>query len=269
MTKLIFLVVASLLPLAPAAAQDMPDADRFFLRGGLFFPKMDTSVRIDPNNSNGTGSAISLEKDLDFDERPVMAFGEAGWRFSDNWRVTFEYFGLDRGETAVIDRDLVIGDTTYPINASVKGSFKSNVYKVQVGYSIVRSEKAELGVSLGAHLTDFATSLEGQAVGGAAVKTETRSILAPLPNVGAFGYVRLFGPVNLTGRVNWLQLKIDNYKGGLTDADVGLAWHLARHFSATASWRIINYRLDVEREQFEGRIRYRFSGPTVGVLATF
>lgn len=269
MNRLIFVVVTSLMPLAPAAAQDMPDTDRFFLRGGLFFPKMNTSVQIDPSNSNGTGSAISLEKDLDFDERPVVAFGEAGWRFSENWRVTFEYFGLERGETAVIDRDLVIGDTTYPINASVTGSFKSNVYKVQVGYSIVRNETAELGVSLGAHLTDFATSLEGQAAGGAALKTETRSILAPLPNVGAFGHLRLFGPVNLTGRINWLQLKIDNYKGGLTDADVGLAWHFARHFSATASWRIISYRLDVEREQFEGRIRYRFSGPTVGVLATF
>lgn len=269
MIRLILLVAVLLLPLAPAAAQDMPDSDRFFLRGGMFFPKMNTSLRIDPSSNNSTGGAISLEKDLDFEDRPVMAFGEAGWRFNRNWRVTFEYFGLERGETAVIDRDLVVGDTVYPINASVKGSFKSNLYKVQVGYSIVRSEKAELGASLGVHLTDFATSLEGQAAGGGAVKTEARSILAPLPNVGAFGHVRLFGPVNLTGRVNWLQLKIDNYKGGLTDADVGLAWHVARHFSATASWRIIDYRLDVERERFEGRIRYRFSGPTVGVLATF
>lgn len=269
MDKLVLLTAVALLPLTPVAAQDMPNEDSFFIRGGLFLPKMNTTVRIDPNTGNGTGSLVSLEKDLDFNERPVVGFGEAGWRFSRKWRVTFEYLGLNRSETAVIDRALVIGDTTYPINASLMGSFKSNIYKVQVGYSIAHSEKAELGVSLGAHLTDFATSLEGQVAGGGAVKTETRSILAPLPNVGAFGHIRLFGPVNLTGRINWLQLKIDNYKGGLTDADLGLAWRVADHFSATASWRILNYRLDVERERFGGEIRYRFSGPTVGVLATF
>jgi hypothetical protein len=250
-------------------AQDAPAQDRFFIRGALYFPAMNTTLRIDPNIGTGNGSDVSLERDLNFTRRPVVASGEAGWRFSSNWRLTFEYLGLKRSETATIDRDLVIGDTTYPISASLTGSFKSNIYKVQLGYSVIRDEKAELGFSLGAHLTDFATTLEGATAGGTTIRTETRSILAPLPNIGAFGHVRLFGPVNLTGRVNWLQLKIDNYSGGLTDADVGLAWRVADHFSATASWRIINYRLDVERANFEGSIRYRFSGPTIGMVATF
>jgi hypothetical protein len=230
---------------------------------------MSTTVRIDPTIGTGNGSEVSLERDLDFKRRPVVASGEAGWRFSSNWRLTFEYLGLQRSETATIDRELIIGDTTYPINADVTGSFKSNIYKVQIGYSIIRSEKAELGVSLGAHLTDFGTTLEGQTANGNVIKAETRSILAPLPNIGAFGHINLFGPVNLTGRVNWLQLKIDDYKGGLTDADLGLSWRFSENFSATASWRIINYRLDVERDNFEGNIRYRFSGPTVGMVATF
>ena len=94
-------------------------------------------------------------------------------------------------------------------------------------------------------------------------------MLAPVPNVGAYGHVRLFGPVSLTGRLNWLQLKIDNYDGGLTDADIGLSWRFANSFSATASWRILSYRLDVDRENFEGSIRYRFSGPALGLVATF
>lgn len=269
MQKFTVLAALALMPLAPAAAQDAVNNDRFFVRASLYFPKMDTTLRIDPTVGNGTGSDLSLEKDLNFNRRPVVASGEVGWRFSNNWRATFEYLGLKRNETAIIDRTVIVGDTTYPINASLTGSFKSNIYKFQLGYSFIRNENAELGVSLGAHLTDFATSLEGTIANGTTVRTETRSVLAPLPNIGAFGQVKVFGPVSLTGRVNWLQLKIDNIKGGLTDADLGLAWRIAEHFSATASWRIINYRLDVERDKFEGSVRYRFSGPTVGMVATF
>lgn len=273
MNRYLVAALMAALPLMPAAAQDATAGHDFFVRGGLFFPKMSTTLRVDPVAGSGTGSVLSFEKDLNFNDRPVVGFGEAGWRFSEHWRVTFEFIGLNRGQTATIDRDIVVGDTTYPVNGSLTGTFKSNIYKIQVGYSPVLTENAELGVSLGAHLTDFATSLEGQATGpgggGGAVKTETRSILAPLPNIGAYGRLKLFGPVSLTGRVNWLQLKINNYDGGLTDAELGLSWRFAKSFSATASWRVLNYRLDVERERFEGRIRYRFTGPTVGLAATF
>lgn len=273
MSRICIAVLAAVMPLTPLAAQDATPGHDFFIRGGLFFPKMNTTLRVDPVAGTGTGSVLSFERDLDFNDRPLVGFGEAGWRFSEHWRVAFEFIGLNRGQTATIDRDIVVGDTTYPVNGSLTGNFKSNIYKIQVGYSPVLTENAELGVSLGAHLTDFATSLEGQATiaggGSGGIKTETRSILAPLPNIGAYGRLKLFGPVSLTGRVNWLQLKIDNYNGGLTDAELGLSWRFANSFSATASWRVLNYRLDVERERFEGRIRYRFTGPTVGLVATF
>jgi len=234
---------------------------------------MDTSLRIDPTFTTGTGSDVSLERDLNFDERPIVVSGEAGWRFGRNWRVSAEFLRLSRRQTASLDREIVIGDTIYPVDASISSTFRSNLYKVQLGYSFISNSDAELGGTLGVHVTDFATSLKGQGSvsdgTGASLRTESRSILAPLPNIGAYGNVRLNKSVGLTGRINWLQLKVGDYSGGLTDLDAGIAWRFAPGLSATASWRILDYRLDIDRPAFEGSIRYKFSGPTVGVIATF
>lgn len=270
--------MAFLAPL-PAAAQavgadsdERLDLPRFFVRGGILISDLETRARIDPENSAIPGTELVFEDDVGLSSgRTVPAF-EAGWRFARNWRLTFEYFGIDRRSIAMLSRDVQFGDTLFELNADVRGRFRSKLYKVQVGWSPYLTQTSELGVSLGVHLTDFLLGISAQAsVNGqsGAVRTETEELLAPLPNVGAYARQEIVPDVSIIGRLNWLQLKIDDYRGGLTDAEASLVWQAIPGFSLGAGYRILSYRLDIDKELYDGFVRYRFDGPIVYVTASF
>jgi hypothetical protein len=264
------LLVMLLTTSAPTLAQENDDS-RFFVRGGAFLSEMKTTVRVDA--ANGTaGTGLSFERDFRLDRNATIPFFEAGWRFSDDWGVTVEYFGIDRSNGVTIDRPIVVGSTTYPANAQVTGSFRSNLYKAQLSWSAYRTDRAEFGLAAGAHVTDFQIAVEGNgSVGGSNLQArrEQRSVLAPLPNVGAYGKFDLSDSVSFQAKVNWFQLKVGDYAGGITDTEANVQWEFVRGFGLGAGYRLIDYRLDATGDKFMGRVRYRFSGPVVFAIARF
>ncbi|MFN3983285.1 MAG: hypothetical protein ACK4SA_23145, partial [Caldilinea sp.] len=246
--------------------------NRLNARAGLLFPSLETRVRVDSERL-GIGTEFRFEDDLGLSLGRTVPNFEASWRFAPSWLVGVEYFGIDRRNSASLGREIRFGEEVFDVGASVEGRFRSNLYRIQIGWLPVLSDNGHLGLMVGVHLTDFLVGVAGEVSttagdGSVRLAQEERDVLAPLPNIGAFGRVKIAGPVSAGGRLNWFSIRVDDLKGGITDAEAYVHWKAKKNFGVGAGYRHLDYRLDIDRS-YTGRIRYRFGGPSVFLTAGF
>lgn len=255
---------------APAKAQSLDD--KFWVEVSAYWATVDSSVRLEPQNATRPGTVIDFESDLDLDNRKALPALLAGVRLGDNWSIAAEYYSLNRSATRGISRELVFDDVTFPVNASVSSKFDSDIYRLTVGYAFYRSDDAEIGGAIGLHATDFEISLTGEAqAGGSQVQSVTRrrAALAPLPTLGLFGSVRVAPQVTLSARADYLSLSVDNYDGRLLNAQAAATYRFLENVGVGVAYRYVDYRVDVDKDDWEGRVKYKFRGPAIFLQAGF
>lgn len=254
---------------APAAAQRFDDT--LSLRVEAYFAGVSSSLRADGNNGN-IGTEIDFEDDLGLSDNKTLPAFELGWRINDDWVLQGQYYSVGRRTDATLDREIIVGDTVYPVNGSVGAGFDSDVYRFTISNLLFQGERMEIGLGIGLHGTDFTVFIEGEgSVSGqtSRFRREGRSIFAPLPTIGAFGQWEPAERVTLSGRLDWLSLTIDDYSGRLINAEAAVAYRLFKHLDAGLAYRYVDYRLRVNQDDWNGRVRYQFSGPSLFLRAGF
>jgi hypothetical protein len=246
----------------PLSAQSLDQ--KAWIQGSVYYPAVDTHVRVDADVGGGVGTDIDFEKDLNFPNRETLPSVSAGVRLGRSWRMMADFYRLDRSKTSTIARDIEFDGVTYPASASVTGQFRSDIYRLTFGYSFYQTPEFEFGATLGAHITNFVVSLEGDAsVGEAGVEFRQRrkQVLAPLPTIGLYGGFRPTDKVTVAGRFDWLSLTVDGYSGRLWNTQASASYAVTPNVALGVMYRYVNYRLGADRDNWSGRITYRFSGP--------
>jgi opacity protein-like surface antigen len=237
--------------------------DTWTFQLGAYIPSVDTTAHL--NSASGViGTDVSLEDDLGFSDRKTLGSFNAAARLGQRWKIEFEYFQLNRSNSRSITKTINWGDQTYPINTTVEGKFDSTVYRLSGGYSFVKNDQAEVGAALGLFVTDFKASLSASGIGGQSADT-----LAPLPTIALYGAYAFSPRWLLTGRVDYFSLNYNDYDGSLTSVTAGIDYRIARNFGIGAGYRYVDYDLTVSKSDFNGGVRYKFSGPTVYAIASF
>jgi hypothetical protein len=253
---------------APAAAQSLQD--KYWIEVSAYFPSVNTDASVARPGFPGTD--IDLEGDLGLNKHETLPAVYAGWRFTDRWVLAGEYYALDRNGSRVLTRDINFGGATFPAQREVKSELHSDVYRVTLGYSFIKNEQGELGAALGLHATDFKIGVSGQArvgnVTGLANDREATSFLAPMPTVGVFGTYEPMPKVILTGRADYMSLKIGDYDGSIFNGQAAIGYRVYRNVDLGVSYRYVKYKLDVDK-RLQTHLDYRFSGPSVFVRIGF
>lgn len=253
----------------PALAQRFDD--KVSLKVEAYFPKVDSFVQVGTSDGE-VGTGIDLEDQLRFERSSNLPAVQLGWRISDDWILNAEYYALGRRTEATLDDDIIVGDTTYPVNGTVAAGFDSDVYRLTIGNLLIQRERFELGVAIGIHGTKFEVFIEGQGtVSGSAseFRREGRSIFAPLPTIGAFTQWEPAPRVTLGARIDWLSLTISDYTGRLINTEASVAYQLFNHVEIGALYRYVDYRIEVNKDDWKGEVRYKFSGPSLFIRAGF
>ena len=250
----------------PAAAQSMQD--KIWVEVSAYFPSINTDATVARPGFPGTD--IDLETDLGLNKHETLPAVYAGWRFTDRFTLAGEYYALDRNGSRVLTRDINFGDATFPVSQEVKSELHSDVYRVTLGYSFIKNEQAELGAALGLHATDFTIGLTGQARAGAGLANNRQhtNFLAPMPTVGVFGTFEPMPKVILTGRADYMSLKIGDYDGSIFNGQAAIGYRVWRNVDLGVSYRYVKYKLDVDK-RLQTHLDYRFSGPSVFVRIGF
>lgn len=252
--------IAILAVAAPTAASAEVAGDKAWLDVGGFWASIDSDLRIDNQALGIEGTRIDFEGDLGLDSSRALPKITAGIRLGPRFRIEGDFFRLGRNGELVIDETLRIDDTVYPIGASVRTKFRTNIYRIGIGYSLVKSDQGEFGVSAGVHMSKGKFNIQANALGGTLLE-EGRSKSFPLPNVGLFGNVHLFGPVSLQASADAFKMKAGNYKGSLVDGHLALEARLLKNVGVGAGYRYAGYKLRADKSDWRGKLSYSYSGP--------
>jgi hypothetical protein len=245
--------------------------DHYWLEAQAYWPDIDTTVSVSSNNG-AVGTEIDLESDLKLRDRKTLPAFFAGARIGDHWSIIGEYYALNRGGSTSVGRAITFDNVTYDAGRSVSSTFDTDVYRVAVGYSFVRTDRLDLGGAVGLHVTQFKIGLSGEGhVGAASIQSEVRQrdALAPLPTLGLYGAYQVTPRLVVGGRVDYLSLKISDYDGRLVNAQASLSYRVFENIGIGAMYRYVDYDLNVDKARWNGEIAYKFKGPAVFLQAAF
>ena len=245
--------------------------ERFRMDFGGFFQDFATTFRLDP--ANGSGTEISFEDDLGYDTRKTTFRTDGYWRFGPRGRVAFAYTTFRRSSSHTLNRDFVIGDTTYHAGASLDSSSKVDVGELYYEYSLINTGEAEVGVMLGAStfFTKFEFEGSGTISGGGGSQSgsfqrESSDTIIPVPAIGADFRYTLLPRFFVEGRVRWMKATISDYTGSMLDWRAGLDYYFTSNFGIGAAWASTDIDVTRQRDRGDLSFEYKYNGP-IGYLS--
>jgi len=201
---------------------------------------------------------------LGIDDDEISAYFAARWRPTDRWMFKFDYFGFDNSGD-VTGTFKIVGDVR------VQTRLQTNFYVIQTGYSLLKNERAELGLGLGLHIIDFDSDIRVTAAGITTGKlgTDSTNITAPLPNVLAYGTYALTPKLSLDGSAAYFSLSYNDYDGSLFRGTVNLEYRFTDHIGAGIGYNYTNMNLDIEDDGHISEYDLNYTGPLVFLSAGF
>lgn len=248
--------------------------ERFRLDVGGFFQSFTTTVRID-SETYGKGTEISLEDDLGLDSNQTNFRADGYWRFGRHGRLDFSYTGWNRGAEHALDTDFTIGETTYHAGATLDSKLRVSAFELYYGYSFWNTPEFELGLQLGLSALVNSISFAGTGTisggGGSAsgsFSTESRSLTAPIPSIGAHFRYTLLPGVLFSARVRGIGATIDNVKGSSFQWRTALDYYPWKHVGVGAAYDYMNIKMSKENDPTV-ELNYEYGGPMAYLSLVF
>ncbi|HEX5787453.1 MAG TPA: hypothetical protein VFY03_04700 [Woeseiaceae bacterium] len=249
------LLAPVLLSLSGAAAAQSEESPPFSVSLGIFFTDRDTDTRIDA--ATDTGTEVDLEDDLGFDRSDSVFRVDAYWRFATNHRIDVSAFDLSRDAVKVIDRDITIGDTVYPIDTEVTGKLDLNIYKAAYTWIFHNEGRTFLGASAGLYIADIGTQFAGPL---GLLDREENDITAPLPVFGLRGAWQMSERWALRGSAELFVFEYNAFDGSLYDVFAGVDYSMTEKLSLGLGFNTVRFDLGFDDDRLNGAVDWSYAG---------
>ncbi len=273
-----FLAMSIFVGFAPTSALaeggPAPGEEIVSLQLGYFFPAFDTKMRV-ADEGGGRGTDVNLENDLGFDRNETTVLAGASWRISPRNRVSLGYFRFHRSADKVMQREITVGDETYPVGAELHSTFDAAVIPIAYSYSFIKDDDLEFTGSVGLQWSGISFKANGSAsLGAKDVDAEVQSeAQAPLPLIG-LGLTYYFTPKwSVGGNFGTFVYKVAagnmNFQGFIMSATVNGDWWLSDYVGVGAAVNWFGVSIDVEAPRWNGSLNYQYLGPQIYLTGRF
>ena len=243
---------------APALAANDPWEAPFLLRIGAMNAEASTTVRLDSDGGR-LGTQVSFEGDLNVDEKKVLPTFDLTWRLNPRHALEASVVSLRREGSRTLSGQIDFGDASFPVSSVVNSKFDSDIVRAAWRYSFIHEPGGELALLLGLHYTRM---LARVATATGTIEEEA-SVKYPLPTIGLRGSANFAGNFRVTGFGQLLQLKINDYDGGIVNWGAGVEWAFAPNMLGGIGYEYYKYDLESTKSGVRGTFEYRFDGPTL------
>jgi hypothetical protein len=241
-----------------------PITDRFALRGSFFPASIATEVHVD-SSAGVPGTVLRAERDLGQDSRLNQGLGELIFRVRTRNRLRVDYFGSDRNASHVLSRDVTVGGNTFHDNDVTQSELQFSMLSFTYLYSVIHSERFEVGAGVGAHLLNA----EARAIDQTLMQHAESSGDGVLPTLAVDGTWRISRRFAWTARANYISANIHGSTGSLGDYHTDLQYRWVPNFAIGLGFQQIRARAQVSSSGTPGGFEFRVSGPELFFRASF
>jgi hypothetical protein len=228
---------------------------RFELKlGGGLYGNFDTALTV--SSDVLVGAKLDLEDTLGIDDSKSVFRLDANYAFSPRHELRLGAFDLNRSGSRTIGEELEIGEVVIPAGSSLDSEFGTTIFKLAYLYNFVADHRTMIGLSAGLHTmridTAFATttgSIE-----------ESFKATAPLPVFGLHSEYALSRKWRMLGSIEFFQLDIGEFEGGLTDLMLGLEHDLFEHVGWGFAYNGFNMDATFEDDPLKADLVYQYQG---------
>ncbi len=286
----------SLLATPAALAQSGGDSavseDRWTFFGGVFWPRINTTVQLTSETLGVSGTLLDMESDLGLDDTEFLPILGVRWRFAKRHALELLYFRLERDGDQTLDIQLSVpcdavnncmpgvpdapnscGATLCILDAMavVNTRFDTQVIRLAYQYAFVMRENYELLGSFGVHADKVEIEIRETGLGGPPVFPQplVEETTLPLPSIG-LKYRYRFSPkwaMALNGE--WFGVEIGEVEGAIVSFQGGVTWDVWERTSLLLAWNYFDLDVDAGDSNLTGSFSWEYSGPVFGVKFGF
>jgi hypothetical protein len=253
-----------------AAAQDFikPGEETFTLNLGGIVNQFDTSLRLDGNTTRGT--PINLESNGLGKTRSSFV-ADATWRFTPRNRIDLQYFSTSRSGSRDYTKEISIGDTTFPIGATVDIDAKDRFLLANYRYSFLKSDEVELAGLVGIYggRFEFDVDATGHEHPDPLTYRSTASTTVPLPLIGGTVDWYVNPRWKVSAGVSGLKAHIGDVDGTAIVAAASTDYMLMRNLGIGVRYMYTDVDVDVSRSNFHGNATWRMNSVSLYAKVMF
>jgi hypothetical protein len=240
-----------------------PITDHFALRGTFFAAELNTNLHLDSGAVAGT--LVNAEHDLGMKGHLNQGRMELIFRLHERHRLRVDYFGSDRDGDRPISRDIIFAGNSFMSGDTVQSDLQYSMLSFTYSYSVLRTERFELGAGLGVHL------LQADARG----TDVTLQQHAESSGVGAFPTPALDATWAISQRFAWtaraqyLSATVNGTTGSLGDYHTDLQYGWRPNFEIGLGYEQIRAALETQRSNSPAGFAISVKGPELFLRASF
>lgn len=210
--------------------------------------------------------AIDFDDVLGMERSTNNFFAAYQWRFSEKWALGLFYSSMSADGRREAARDFTWNGEEYKAGARVESEFNLDTLLISASYSFARTDNYEWGLGFGLHAFDIETTLD------VAVKVDrlfedarrnNSTVLAPLPNLRAYGTWVITPNWEVGIDVGWLSISYEDYDGDYLFFDARTEYGFSERFGIGFSYQLSEIDVTVDKSRGKDRYDMDFYGPSL------
>jgi hypothetical protein len=248
----------------PTHAVPSPITDRLALRGIYYGQKLSTAVRYD-NSAGVPGTLLDAESQLGVPDTLDQGAVDFMFRMLDRHRIRVDYAQQVRNGDVVTATPIRFGNAVYPANERVLTHMDLRRFGITYTYSVVRSEKVEIGAGLGINLLQVEGTLEAPA----RFLREQEDAAGPFPALAVDGSWRVTKRFSVNAAFQYLGQSIDEVSGNYKSWSADVQFRAFRNLSIGAGYAATRYRITSTDDELAGYFKLKYEGPQLFLRVSY
>lgn len=261
------IVVGTILLMSHGASLADESWDRVKLSAGAFdIFRYDSTTSLTEKNS-GLGVSFTPQDTLGWSSEQTLTRLDGLFRFSETHAVSLTWYSLSTSGNRSVQEDIDWVDINgnamvIPLGAGVRSRLAFDTYKLSYLWSFYHSDKVELSLGAGLHVTDVQMDLSAE-ITNTGVAASDASITMPLPVLGFRTNYNITPKLSWYVRTEFFSLQFDEWDGAYLTAQFGMEYRAFEH---------VGFGLGVGSDAFiltqeEKHTRFEFKNRLAGVHA--
>jgi hypothetical protein len=225
----------------------------FALKLGYFFPAVSAKLQVDG------GEEISAEDDLLLNKNATTLRLDGDVRIAGWFGLGLGYYGVSRSSSKVIDKDITIGNTVFPVNQTLNTKFTNSFYNVDLKFYLINKPRVDFGVYAGVYWSKIKLNVDAQELDKRLIEFRQASTI--IPSLGLHFTYTLLPNLYLYGKAGYFAIapsKRTKFKSATVNLNLDYYFWKFLGIGAMYEYSFFDLKLDVA--DYHGNLKYNIGG---------